>query len=622
MLSTIKDHKLFGAIFIILLLVRVPALFYSHEYVVASQDYNAVHLGMLYCHNDIPAADDSDIGANARYLSFSSANYLIPLIGYKIGIPFEFFVILHMLFGLPLLLLLIYILSFILFADKWLASFSALYFYFGEWVFNLNNGYTIIFDKCYYLGDINSLIAVLFIILLLQGRIIAAAASVFTLSVFNPTYGITGAVIYLFHSILNLKKIGNYNKLVVGAGIVFLGVAVSYIMVKIATPHYEPISDLVRNFCIQSYSHIAPHVTKALLYWNKMAMIFGYLALVILWEKYYRNQALSVAANSLSTARSLMFVFLIYSILLYFILYIYNPVLFIELSPSKSLMMIALFLSPYVCFVIYNSILCRISVSLLAILVYAIMAYHYKTLILSQMGSMGWIYFAVANCVALILFYKNFCRHKACTSIMQKIVIVPLLIYAIWMPLASANRLKSLAPLYDLEIKMNNALPKEAILMRHPSVYSYGAAVRTYSRRGLISYVPGRNAYFNSLTRQKNEEKIFGAAGIDIWGAETIGRINYLKANDWWLYHTGISFQPRFHVINSATPPAAILYDIMGNLARYLNNLDLNGFYEFGRKVGATHIIVARNRGLAYPQSFVVIENRDLAVIKIPLSEN
>lgn len=626
-----QRHSVFIIIFLFLILIRIPLLFYVHNYTLLGQDINLTNLGLLFWHNDLPSIDTLSVGENRNYLCLSNAYFLIPVMLYKIGIPFEFFIGLHILFGMPLLLLGIYVLSYTLFRDKWAASFSALYFHFGNWLFLLNNGYPFPFDGGVYYGDINYIFVVFFLVFLFQKRYRLAGMSSFILSSLNPTFGFNSSFILFVYSVFKLYQSRKLHDSFYGSIIAFFGLITSFIMVKLATPIYAPVSVLIRDFCIQASSHIVIHAHDTWRYMIDMSIIFGLMYCVYIFERRYREKTIikEKEPHFIELTKMFAIIFVVYSVGVYFLLYISSPSLFIMVSPSKSIMIFCYFVSVYFAFILYSVILSRNIIALLIILLVIILLFNH--LGKSGNGAPLVLLQIFLFIIGFVIFYYKNNIYQISPSILQKVVIFILVLYSGWTTtsIIFSERMRYSSALYDIELKIKDKLPKEAIMVPYfmqkshdpdyIKYYSKVSPLRTYSRRGAIIYHEwGRNEYFNSQAVFQSETKNFKEAGIDLWG-EIIEDASQAKRDNSLLYYTGISLNPCCSIARVISP-IKIADDKSTRLNKYIDSLDIKGFMDYGHRIGATHIIIQRDPNMKIPLNIpIIVENSYFVVYKIEI---
>jgi hypothetical protein len=135
----------------------------------------------------------------------------------------------------------------------------------------------------------------------------------------------------------------------------------------------------------------------------------------------------------------------------------------------------------------------------------------------------------------------------------------------------------------------------------------------------LIFWSLGRNAYFNSQERLKIEERCYRAAGIDVWN-DTIAKLEKAKQENWLLYYLGISLKPSFKIAKS-TSVWSVTEEDYNKLRDFVKNATLADFADYGRRIGATDILICKDPEQKVPWTHIVLENKYFAVLKIPSTQ-
>lgn len=654
----LDQHGLFVVIFLVATLLQAPKLFHIKEYVLLSQDYNPIHFGHLYYENDIPDADDSEVGENRRTFSLSSANFWIPLIFYKLGIPFEFFVGLHLLLGFPSLLACLYFLSIVLFKDKLFGIFSSLLFCLNEfWIFKLNIGYPILFFRGYYYNDITYTFLILSILFILKNKYQYAGLFSIITMLFNVTLGINIVGLFLFHLVMT-KRLWKIERNTLHALILILiGIVLSFFMIKMSTPINNPAPEQAREFAILAYSHIAPHIQNPLKYFKATAFLLIMIIYAYSFERHIRLRIKGYICKEFQEmSRTVLLFFIFQGLFAYWVLYINIPNLFIMISPSKTYILCTFYISIYVAYSIYDTF----SLSKWIALFFIVIAlFNLTSFTRGYPADRMWYIASTIMAINLIfyLFHKNtpvkrqistpgqvrkaflmrfphvarpfvdaewarVCRHTLILAF--GIIFCFIHIANKAEKLYNRSKLKVAESFYDIQLQINNKIEKNAIFVPYrlpeTNINFYGPfgnwALRTYSRRGALNISSvGRNAYFNSMERHLNEEKFYMAAGIDLWKDIQKESMDY-KKSDKLLFYTGISLYPSLRISNS-TPLWDILTNKTNRMEKYMNSLNLDGFIGYARKIGATHVIVSKDPGIEIAGYPVILGNAYFSVIKI-----
>lgn|GEM_PF-6278507 len=606
-----------------LLAVRLPLLAHIPEYILLDQDYNPLHFGQLFWGQDWPALDDHEVGENARTLALSNAYYLLPTLLFKLGLPFGFWAGLQLLVGLPALLLGLYRLSYVLFGNPLLAALTALHFHVALWLFRLNVGYPLHFDQMLYSGDLNHIPASFFLAFLLAGRYARAGGTVLVLACLNPTYGFNGFLIlaavvgWLAVKKRSLDRASLTALLLAGAGL-----AAAWVMVSLATPVQAPVGQAVRDFSIRTYGHLVPHIfTRD---WAvSMFFLAALLGLALAWERYFRPRTGDPGPAEVGTILNLLAaLFILHGLLLYLLLYRYQPRLLILLTPSKICFFLIFVANAYLCRALYAGLSKPPPGSLLVVPYLFFLLYF---------GGLEGPAAAAVLLLSLVLLSAGLLKpHPSPTWTGQApwLAVSALVLLTAWSAWATIyplgeDRFKYARAFLDIQLKIKAALDRDSILVpyRLPEADNpYGPftsfAMRTYSRRGaLIFWSLGRNAYFNSRRRLEMEEAAFGPAGIKVW-EEILAQAGEAKQEDPLLYYFGLRTRPCCS-ISKSTPPWRILLDKIQRLKSYLDGLTLPGYLDYARRLGASHVLVCRDPGQEVGGE-VVVQNPSFAVVRIP----
>ncbi len=619
----LKQHRIFLGIFVILVLIRLPLLWHIPEYLLLNQDYNPTHLGQIFWGEEWPRLDDHEVGENARYLAWTNIYYLIPTLAYKLGVPFNFWYGLHLLLGMPLLLLCQYFLAYVLFRNPGQACFAALNFHFAKWIFELNFGYTLVFDYSIYQGDIPHIPAAAFLVFLIRGNLALAGLCSLVLSLLNPTYGVNAWIILMSWMVWRWWRRGYAPEGMIPAGLLAgAGVLGAYVLVTLATPIKAPVPQEVRDFCILTYFHFTPHIF-AFKYWVLTASLFGLLLGAWCIDRWRRPPG--EVDNPREPARVMgffLFIFLFYYLGVYFLLYVASPSVFILFSPSKSGLFLVFLANAYFSLALYNLLGSYLPYSLLPISVYAYLVYRDQTgMLVAAVLGLIW----VLGIVALIAKKSPGFEFRPMVW-SQAGAVALLLLYSCGVTLAQlySPRMTHAAQLYDVELKIKESIPKDAIFVPYNppgSTNTFGPfrghPLRTFSRRGVLIYWSLlRNAYFNSQERMAHEVRAYReAGGIDVWG-NMLAKARKSREEEPLRYYLGIRTNP-FQIEKTSYNWEIVLQE-KKKLKDYIYPVNLEDYLDYGRRLGATHVLICKDPARKVENYPVLVGNDYFSVIEIP----
>jgi len=364
----IKQHTWIFIIFFIHVLLNIPILFHPYGYILTAQDYNPVHFVQMYWHNDIPAFDDSEVGENRSRLVFGTAYFWLPMLLAKLGIPLETTVIFHGLFGLPLLLASIYVISYTLFRNANLAGMTAAAFpLFHFSAFGVNLGYQILFQQTYYYNDFNLVFTGWALASAVGNRLVGAAAWCAVLVLFNPTAGINLVIVLFIFGLLTrwqtiVTGIIKHNiDLIMAAALVVAAITVSYVLLLFAAPSHPNAPREARDFAIQAYGHITPHIYDGILY------LYAQLTLSILLVYAVWTEVRVGSIVGLSLAVAMMLALVVMGWFIYFLTIVLSPLLLVLLSPSKILIIAAIYTFIYAMHAAWRALGCHATVTVILV---------------------------------------------------------------------------------------------------------------------------------------------------------------------------------------------------------------------------------------------------------------
>lgn len=638
-IEIVTGHKLMAAVFLLLVVIRLPLAGYSHEFVLLAQDFNPTNFALYYLNNDLPAADDVEVGENKRTFVFSTAYFYMQLVFYKLGVPFEFFNKLHIVLGYPLLLLSLYFLAYAILKDKIFAVFAALFFYQNMWIFDMNIGYPILFNYNIYIGDLDHIPAVLMMAFLISGRFTAAGASCMFLTLLNPTYGGNATIILFAYTVLGRNPLKRIKKMAPALGLALAGVAITFMMIHFSTPYHNPVPKDIHDFCIRIYGHITPHIYDPKIFLQKFLFMVCVMVFAMIFEKYIRKW-LRTEENpaALRFTRVFTAILILNGFVLYCVLYAVNPSLFILLSPSKTVIFAVMMVSVYLALAFY--ILIRWSRWAYGILFF----FCYMLLLTQNPGQ--WFFMpgkwpflwkpdtkiaillaiAVCLCIHTCIIKLKSENTKSTSYASVACVLLLLFLTAKDMSRAIINNpnIKYATAMYDLQMKMRGKLPGDALLTPYKipgssNIFGQFAQwpIRTYSRTGgLVYWTISKNAYFDSKEIMDREMRAYSSAGIDLWPKLMRESRRLVKENP-FLYYFGITIKDG-NIRYNETASWSMTKTIMLSLKNKVDGFGFNQYLNYVGEIGATHVVICRDPEHKGPAVKAIVENDYFAVVEIP----
>ncbi len=474
--------------------------------------------------------------------------------------------------------------------------------------------------RSYYYGDFNHAFAAFALAFLVRGQLARGAAFVAIIVLINPTYGVNVVDIFgVFALIRRGPKLTREN--FVAASIIATSLVGAYIQIKLSTPISNPVPVAERRFAIESYGHIDGHIYDL----SRFLIAQSVLVLILIFAVLRESRARSFTINhNLFVALAVLISYLGFGLFLYFLLYAAYPELFIALASSKMSMIVSLWAVCYVGFGLFE-ILRRHSVSrLVAAIIISYIFYHFEKI--DQY--FGYWFASVASAVCAFFFIDERETDDFNTShreILLGAVLVGLLVSlagsTAW--ISNRNYFAASEALLDIEKRSVSVLPANAMVLPFRAAKSsanpYGMFTnfpfRTYSRHGAVTWVVGRNAYFNSMRRHELEEKIYQAAtGEPLW-APMLKRAAEMMAADPAHYYFGLNFAESRVTLGTAGA-WQIYMDQVGKMITAVNSMNLSEFTAFARRAGANHILICKDprEGEISP---AVLQNRYFALVKI-----
>ncbi|MEM6812685.1 MAG: hypothetical protein AAF549_09495 [Pseudomonadota bacterium] len=584
------------------------------SFILTGQDYNPVYFGKLLWGEADVDFGDSEVGLNRQFLSLSNLYFLIPALFHKWGLPLESMSFIHTILGFPTLIFLYYFVSYSIFRSQKVALFSLGIFMLADFsMFLANIGYPLLFQKSYYYGDFNHIFVLLCFIFLYKDRIILAAASAFLLTLFNPTYGVN--LCLLVGLILILKGILFKREGVFSSLIMIFGAISALVMMYFATPNNEPISNEVRELAIQSYYHIAPHIYNMKHY--VFAQVFIISGLILSCFVTAKDKGM---LRILPIAASMLYVI---SIVAYWVLYIVEPEIFILFAPSKSLMILSMFVSLFYGFAVYNILFKLKSFFPSIILVLA-------TLFLLSMASgivIQQVIWAAALISAFLFIVIKIFKPSFISASYNPIFCYITVSFLFFLSFTQVYWLKN--PTYfdipdallDVSLQIESNINESAYFFafkpiseggdKQP-VYSFRyLPLRTYSNKNMVSFAIGRNSYFDSQTRHNLETKNYKILGISLWDDALVQAKEYRSSMPLYYY---LGYREG-NLSRSAVGNIVInKVNMMNDIVR---DMDTDQYENYARAIGATHIILMHMPDFSIDENKRILGNKYFSVIPL-----
>ncbi|MBR1270659.1 hypothetical protein JQ629_24600 [Bradyrhizobium sp. AUGA SZCCT0222] len=616
--NMIAKHRSILVVLMFVVLLQIPAAVNLKSYILTGQDFNPVNFGQLFLHSDLPAADDVEIGENARTMSFSSLYMWMPLALHYVGLPLESGVLVHALFGLPLLLFGIYFLSFSLFRSSHAAALTALLFPAGNFgLFMTNVGYPILYKNGFYYGDFNHAFAAFALGFLIRGQIIRAAIPLALVLLINPTYGINVAEIFGMTILFSWRKMLT-KETAVALTIVCLSILGAYIQIRASSPVIAPAPFEARRFAIEAYGHITGHI------YDLRQYLLGQVTLVLILSFAVLREWRQKDSNNLVVAAAVLASFIVFGIVFYFLLFALAPEIFILLSPSKMSMIVSLWAA---CYAGYGLLEVFRSLSAPRLIAACIIPLAY---FLGREGQYWSIWAASIWCSACAFLFAgtrttqpdNHTLKAFCFVSISCALLIHLSLSTAW--ISNRGFFDVRDALLDIEIRASKVLPSDAMILPFrdapPSINPYGMFAnfpfRTYSRRGAVPWVVGRNAYFNSARRHELEEKVFQAAtGRPLWQS-ILQQSEEMKVNAPAAYYFGLRYSDARLVLGTAGA-WTIYQEHVDRMISAVNKMTPDEFRFFAGRAGANYILICKAPG-AVATPAAITENAYFALIKVP----
>ncbi len=607
------------AIALVLVLVQLPVMQNLKAYALTNQDFNPVHFARLFLSHDIPESDDCEVGPRRDLFVFSTAYFWLPLIGHGLGLPLETTIFLHGLFGPALFFLAMYLLSVSIFHDREAAIFSSLAFFLGRFAwFRLNIGYPLLLLESYYYNDLNHIFVIGALTMLVRGNSGMAVGITSALVFFNPTYAINLAVPVFLFSILQSGWNSNRKKILLHLSLFSMAVGLDYLLLSGIRPDFHPAPVAARNLAIMTYGHIAPHARFIGLFLTAHVILLGSLCFAHFCPQ---PQGAETVGNRRTSIQAVL-ISHVWMLLLYVLLFSFSPSLFVMISPSKMLMISAIFTWVFVgqavfMFLTIGGFRRWISLLAIALATFSLAGSHHRMFLLVLLGIFGG-----RMIDRFCSFPENSRPQGARPAHILLLAILPLIGVLLETRWLKAGCFEVPQSFLQVQEWIRAQTPPNALFVpyraktitRNPFGIGGNFPFRTYSRRGTVAFGMGRNVYFDSLRRHLNEDFLLRASGEPGWD-DLLEKMNQALKEDSLQFLWGISCHPDQNLFG---PSGALqlFSDTVERSRTRLNALDLPMFDAFARLVGATHILVCKDPWIEPPPA-CIYSNDFFAVLPV-----
>lgn len=627
----LNEHYLFFIVLAIVICSRIPFVANLHAVILLNQDFNPEHFGRLFLDNDIPAADDSEAGENASTFSLVSIYYWLPLLFYRIGVPFEAFAGLHAMLVLPLIAIGIYRLALSLFEIPRIACLAVLIFLFKDFaLFRLNLGYPLLLNSTIYQSDTAYIFVIFALGAMASGRVISTAVWIAGLALLNPTSLVTLTTCFAFYLLFSgrLRRADRWT--IASIVMIGLGALVAFAFVSAATPIRDPAPVAARALAIIGNAHLNPHISMPLVFIVAQIVIAAGLIYSVFVERMLKQGETNVKQRA--DARCLSYAVLGAYVLLgwigYWILFVTVPEWQLIIAPAKIFMVAAIFLSAYAAFALHSAWV-RFPVFVVCVLALAVYFIDLSRLARMQSWSGAAL---VLMCVILAAIPVGFLARG-------KLGKDALMLRTFWLHALIAvflcdfgeratrvfrsGELDVAQAFYEIQMQIKARIPIDSIFVpyryRGTVTNQYGPfrnwPFRTYSRRGgFVFWSFGRTMYFNTNLRHNLEATHYAAFGINLWD-EVLREADAARRENPFFYYTGVRFDggmPRME----ATPIWTILSAPYDELKDRLLRMSLDEFKQRAAAMGASHVIVSLDPGKGREPG-AIVENGYFSVVEV-----
>lgn len=619
-----SEHRVFLCILLLFLALGCARADYYQEFMLQGSDWNTLKVPDLFMRGHLPAGDDFEVGHLRYSIALTSIYYAIPLGLAYLGLPGDVFMIAQQLLGQALFFAALYYLILAVVTPRSAAAVAALLFFFADhWFFSLNGGYQILFNVWPYHTDVMHIAVVLMVGLLLRGRLLAAGVAAGAVGLLNVTYGLSAGLCLAGGALaLRLSRSMSWRELLASLGAAGAGVICSGLSILLLLPKGEHAPAGVREVSIQSYGHVAIHAQSPLTYLLAVAVVFFCLMFAFVVERHRREgqDGYLVAFAAVMAATTLVF-----GLGVYWATYVLAPPLFIALSPGKWFTVMAFYLYPYAALALYRGFSRNMSVACLMLAVAVL------SVVRGADVSRYWALLVLAMAVEMALLWRGRAlppgRRAAPVALAAALLLIAVHVGSIALEPFRDGRLRVAADLRDISLKIRAALPEDALLIQYRlpgtqrnfiTSYSH-LALRTYSDRGYFPFWAfGRIAYFDSMQRYRKEEQVFSAVGLAGW-PEVLERLASERNENPLAYFTGVTLNPAPGRLVSFGHPApwTALGDEVSRFQKVLEQGGPEGFLAFARKLGCTHVLVAKDPGERIAWAQPVLETDWFAVVPV-----
>jgi hypothetical protein len=620
----LRAHRPFALFLVAFVVVRLATAWYVDAYVLLNADFNVINVVELAKSHDLPALDDMESGRFRDVLAYSNLYFLAGWLLDSVGIPARTVAVVHHVLGPPLLAAAVYAAAWVLFGTASVALVAALLISFVDYAwFQVNVGYPLLFNELLYYGDVNQVFAAVLIACLLARRFGLMAAAAVTLSLLNPTYGVNSALlvaaIWLVSRISGERPPGLSRALVaVVAGLA--GGAGLVLFTRWVAPADAAVPAAARDLAIRTYGHVAIHSSVPVYYLAGLGALFTALAGAVFIERHRAKdwfaarrpwfERVALVVCGLAAMQGLA---------AYWLLFLLWPGGLIAASPSKFLMLAAIFACPYVALALVRAVASRAGLAIVVVALVGIALRH------SLPGI--WIGSVILVVWAAMAARR---RQRVITPAAHAWVIAAVLA----MELAAATAqpfidgsIRLALELRDVSLRLRAALPRDAILvpyrMGDASANPLGPftnlSLRTFSRRGYLAYWSvGRNAYWDSMIRHEAERRAFAAAGTPLW-PDILPVLERERREHPFEYYTGVRLviAPCCDAALGPPIPTRLLRAKTAALADYVARATPTEFARYAARLGGTHLFVSKDPATTPPWGPIIVESPHFVVIPV-----
>jgi len=176
--------------------------------------------------------------------------------------------------------------------------------------------------------------------------------------------------------------------------------------------------------------------------------------------------------------------------------------------------------------------------------------------------------------------------------------------------------------LYDISVQISVSMAHNVVFVPYrmpgsdnPLGPYTNFALRTFSQRGYIPFWSmGRNAYFDSMVRHRNEERSFQAAGLTSWDA-VLPELDLTREREPIYFYTGWS--PKETHNNWLTPSVRVMCEKRTEMVAAIDRMSPSEVLGFAKKLGGTHLFISKGQNFPLPFENIILENDFFAVVPV-----